>query len=90
MDIFDQELINFWTSLNKHEVAYIMVGGVATHPHGYQRTTDDIDLWIEDTRENRNRLRLALKAYGGTDYFMLETLQIVPAGLISTSTMGCG
>ncbi|NCI48859.1 hypothetical protein GWC95_02925 [Sediminibacterium roseum] len=78
MDIFNEELINFWVSLNKNEVRYIMIGGVATNLHGYQRTTDDIDVWIDDTRENRTRFRLAMKEYCGTDYFMLETLQIVP------------
>jgi len=78
MDLFDDELINFWAQLNKHAVLYIMIGGVATNLHGYQRTTDDIDVWIEDTLENRQRFRLALKEYSNVDYFMLETLQIVP------------
>jgi hypothetical protein len=27
MDVFNEELIGFWTSLNKHEVKYIMIGG---------------------------------------------------------------
>ena len=78
MDLFDEELINFWTSLNKYEVKYIMIGGVATNLHGYQRSTDDIDVWIDDTMENRTKFRLALKEYSHVDYFMLETLQIVP------------
>ncbi len=78
MDLFDEELINFWTSLNKYEVKYIMIGGVATNLHGYQRSTDDIDVWIDDTQENRTKFRLALKEYSQVDYFMIETLQIVP------------
>ncbi len=78
MDLFDEELINFWTSLNKYEVRYIMIGGVATNLHGYQRSTDDIDVWIDDTPENRTKFRLAFKEYSQIDYFMLETLQIVP------------
>lgn len=53
MDIFDEELIEFWQSLNKYHVKYIMVGGVATNLNGYQRMTDDIDVWLEDTIENR-------------------------------------
>jgi hypothetical protein len=40
-----------------------MVGGVATNLHGFQRTTDDIDVWIEDTVDNRNRLRVAMREY---------------------------
>jgi hypothetical protein len=78
MDLFNEELISFWASLNKHEVRYIMVGGVATNLHGYQRTTDDIDVWIDDTPKNRNKIRVALKEYSHVDYFMIETLQIIP------------
>jgi hypothetical protein len=46
MDIFDEELINFWKHLNQCHVSYIMVGGVATNLNGYQRTTDDIDIGL--------------------------------------------
>lgn len=78
MDIFDKELLNFWISLNQQQVRYIMVGGIATNLHGYQRTTNDIDVWIEDTIENRRRLRLAFKAYGMGDFEMMERMQFVP------------
>ena len=49
MDIFDEELILFWTTLNNCAVKYIMVGGVAVNLHGFSRATDDIDLWLEDS-----------------------------------------
>lgn len=78
MDIFNEELINYWQCLNRYDVKYIMVGGVATNFNGYQRTTDDIDVWIEDTVENRNKYRIAFKEYSGIDYFMMERMQIVP------------
>ena len=55
-----------------------MVGGYATNLHGYQRYTGDIDIWIEDTRENRHRLREAFIACGMGDYYMVETMQFVP------------
>lgn len=78
MDIFDEELLRFWRHLNQFEVKYIMVGGVATNFNGYQRTTDDIDVWIEDTIENRENLRKAFREAGLGDYYMLKTMQIVP------------
>jgi hypothetical protein len=78
MDLFNEELISFWSFLNKNEVKYIMIGGVATNLHGYQRTTDDIDVWIDDTKENRYKFRTAMKEYSRVDYFMLETLEIIP------------
>ena len=40
MDIFDEDLLAFWRTLNNRGVKYIMVGGVATNLYGYQRTTD--------------------------------------------------
>lgn len=66
MDIFDEDLLNYWRCLNRHAVKYIMVGGVATNLNGYHRTTDDIDIWIEDTLENRERFLDAYNEYSGT------------------------
>jgi len=78
MDIFDEEILKFWTALQTCQVRYIMVGGYATNLHGYQRFTGDIDIWIEDTTENRQRLRKAFIECGIGDYYMLETMQFVP------------
>jgi hypothetical protein len=78
MDIFDEELVAFWQSLNQFNVKYIMVGGIAINLNGYQRATDDVDVWIEDTIENRGCFRQAFKKYSGVDYFMIEKMQIVP------------
>jgi hypothetical protein len=78
MDIFDEEIILFWKSLTAASVRFILVGGYATNLHGYQRYTGDMDIWIEDSKENRLRLRQAFKEYGMGDYPLLEDLQIVP------------
>ena len=78
MDIFDNELLNFWGFLNKHGVEYVMVGGVATNLHGYERTTNDVDILLKDTLENRQKLRMAFKDYGMGDFEMMERLQFVP------------
>jgi hypothetical protein len=78
MDIFDDELLNFWRQLRLAGVKFIMVGGVATNLHGYNRTTDDIDVWIDDTVENRKNFRTAFKQYSDLDLFMMEKMQIVP------------
>ena len=59
MDILDEEILSLWSLLNKNNVAYIMVGGFATTLHGFNRNTADIDLWIKDTKNNRqNRIRI--------------------------------
>ncbi len=78
MDIFDEEILKFWNALSDNKVKYIMVGGYATNLHGFQRYTGDMDIWIEDTIENRLNLRKAFAAAGMGDYFMMETIQFVP------------
>jgi len=78
VDVFDEELLKFWEVMNCHHVKYIMIGGVATNFNGYQRSTDDIDVWIEDTVENRQKFRKAFYEYGFVDLYMMETLQIIP------------
>ena len=78
MDIFDAELLKFWTCLNKRKVKYIMVGGVATDFDGYQRSTEDIDVWLKDTKTNRENFRKAFEDYTGENYAMINNMQIVP------------
>ena len=56
----------------------IMVGGFAINLHGYSRATKDIDIWLEDTLENRKKLRKALNEQGSGDYEPIERMQFVP------------
>ena len=78
MDILDEEILNLWRLLHKHNVLYIMVGGFATTFHGFNRATQDMDLWIKDTLENRKNLRSALKELDLGDFEALETTQLIP------------
>jgi hypothetical protein len=78
MDIFDEEILLFWKALQTENVKYIMIGGYATNMHGYQRFTGDMDIWIEDSPENRERLRKAFNTYGLGDFPMLATLEFIP------------
>ncbi|RYZ98451.1 MAG: hypothetical protein EOP47_19320 [Sphingobacteriaceae bacterium] len=78
MDIFDEEILKFWRALQQHNVRYIMVGGYATNLHGFQRFTGDVDIWLDDTPENRQHLRAAFITCDMGDYYMLERMQFVP------------
>lgn len=82
MDTLDDEILNFWKTLNEHQVKYIMVGGFATNLHGFSRMTADIDIWIKDTLENRLNFRNSLALCGLGDYPEIATLQFV-AGFTS-------
>ncbi|RPD48215.1 hypothetical protein [Paracnuella aquatica] len=78
MDVFDAELLSLWAALNRNSVAYIMVGGVATNLHGYQRSTEDIDIWIKDTVENRKGIRKAFAECEMGDFEPLERMPFIP------------
>lgn len=78
MDIFDEEILSFWRALQQNNVQYIMVGGYATNLHGYQRFTGDMDIWIKDTLENRQSLRIAFIDCNIGDYPMIEYMQFIP------------
>jgi hypothetical protein len=77
MDILDNDLINFWKSLNQYEVKYIMVGGFAVNLHGFSRTTGDLDIWLKDEIKNRINLGKALEQFG-YDELSFEDVNFVP------------
>jgi len=50
--------------LAEAQVEFIVVGGVAVSMQGYVRLTEDVDLLLEDSKENLQRLLEALGNYG--------------------------
>lgn len=88
MDILDEEILNLWKTLNKNETIYIMVGGFATNLHGFARITDDVDLWIKDSLENRKKLRATLKELDIGDLKEIETTQLIPGWTSVTLNSG--
>ena len=55
-----------------------MVGGFATNLHGFQRYTGDIDILLEDTLDNRKRLRQAFIDLELGDFEPLERVAFIP------------
>lgn len=78
MDIEDDEIVQLWKALAKHNVRYIMVGGFAVNFHGFSRTTGDLDMWIEDSPENRESLAKAFSEMFEEDYSSFKTLEFIP------------
>jgi hypothetical protein len=78
MDILNEELIKFWKCLNENHVKYIMIGGFATRFHGFNRSTDDLDMWLKDTLGNRKNLRRSFFQLGYGDFAPLENVQFKP------------
>ncbi|MFN0216491.1 MAG: hypothetical protein ACKVT2_19700 [Saprospiraceae bacterium] len=63
-NIFNPDFQDFIAALNASDVAYILVGGYSVILHGYYRTTGDMDLWVQPTTENYQRLRQAFVQFG--------------------------
>lgn len=78
MDIFDEEVLHLWKSFSKNDLKYIMVGGFATNLHGYSRTTADMDIWIKDSIENRQKLNQSLIDFGYGEVPFIEKLEFIP------------
>ncbi len=51
-------------SVQSHEVRYVLIGGIAAILHGVPRATFDLDILIEATLENAQRLIDALLEAG--------------------------
>jgi predicted nucleotidyltransferase len=51
-------------ALNRSRAKYLVIGGVACILHGYARATDDVDILIERTEANAERVLAALARVG--------------------------
>ena len=59
-----ETLLSVCALLNKHEVEYMVIGGVAVIYHGYTRATSDIDFWYKPSLENFHKIIAAYREYG--------------------------
>ena len=54
------DLLTLCRHLNRENAKYIVVGGMAVIQHGFFRSTEDIDLLIETSLENQQKVKNAL------------------------------
>ena len=59
----DQE--EFIGVLNRHQVEYAIIGGKAVQSYGSTRKADDLDVWINPTAENANKMVASVKDFIG-------------------------
>jgi len=74
----NEQIIAIWNSFFENKVKYITIGGFAVNIYGYNRNTGDIDIYLEDTLENRINLRKALNSINLGDFETIETMQFIP------------
>ena len=53
-----------FSSLHRHEVRYVVIGGIAVILHGVPCATFDLDILIDATEENARRLLAAFEEAG--------------------------
>jgi hypothetical protein len=63
-NLFNEDFQDFLRALWQHEVRYVLVGGYWVILHGYSRTTGDLDLWVEKSAANNERLTKAFFTFG--------------------------
>lgn len=52
----EQDFEDFVDLLNKHHVNYLIVGGYALAFHGKPRHSGDLDIWIEISNDNAEKM----------------------------------
>jgi predicted nucleotidyltransferase len=60
----DTDFEDFVALLNKHEVDYMIVGGYALAFHGKPRHTGDLDIWINISDENAQKMVKVINEFG--------------------------
>ncbi len=62
--ILEKDFEDFVKLLNKHNVAYMVVGGYALALHGRPRHTGDLDIWINISEDNAIKLLAIMDEFG--------------------------
>jgi predicted nucleotidyltransferase len=83
--VLNQDFKEFVQSLNDNQVRYLIVGGYAVAFHGHPRYTKDLDVWVERSPSNAERIVRALEQFGFgslglTDSDFIQPNQIIQLG----------
>ena len=54
----------FFQLLNDHKVRYLLVGGYAFAVHAFPRYTNDLDIWLDSSKENAIQVLNVLRDVG--------------------------
>ncbi len=80
--MLNQDFKEFIRSLNDSGVRYLIVGGYAVAFHGHPRYTKDLDVWIELSPDNAERIISALQRFGFGDLDLDSTDLLEPDSII--------
>jgi len=60
----NRDFNDLFCAFNAHDVRYLVVGAYAVSFHARPRFTQDLDVWVDATPENAQRVWSALAAFG--------------------------
>ena len=63
-NVFNNDFKEFIRCLNNAKVEYMLVGGYSVILYGYGRTTGDMDVWVNKSKENLINLKKACLEFG--------------------------
>ena len=67
MDIEHPEFLSFLICAQKNKLRYLCIGGYAVNYYGYHRMTEDLDIWIAPTNDNKNSFFNTMLCMGYTE-----------------------
>lgn len=76
--IFNADFRDFIVALNEADVRYMLLGGYAVILYGYDRTTGDMDVWVDRTAENHAALERAFRRFGMPTFDMTRERFLAP------------
>jgi len=76
--VLNRDFKEFIRSLNDNHVRYLVVGGYAVAFHGHPRYTKDIDIWIEMTQANVEKVIKSLAQFGFGSLGLKEEDFLIP------------
>ena len=71
-NVFNEDFQEFLKALNETEVKYVLVGGYSVIYHGFPRTTGYLDIFVEVSRENYEKIIKAFSIFGMPLFDMTE------------------
>ncbi len=74
----NSQIIEIWKYFSLNKVKYLTIGDLAVAIYGFDRNLGILEILIEDSIENRENLREALKQSGIGDFENIKTMQFIP------------
>lgn len=60
----NKDFLDLIACLTRHDARFLVVGGYAVAAHGHVRATKDLDIWVDPTDANAQRVLGALVEFG--------------------------